>query len=53
MRWTPAKVGFLVGFGAAIGQAFFKIIPPPAYGVCIACHVRLILDAKTAALSGE
>ncbi len=44
MRWTAAKVGFLVGLGAAIGQAFFKIIPPPAYGVCIACHVRDLVN---------
>jgi len=40
MKWTAAKVGFLIGFGAAIGQALFKIFPPPAYGICIACHAR-------------
>ncbi|MDL1970884.1 MAG: YeeE/YedE family protein [Candidatus Desulfofervidaceae bacterium] len=44
MRITPAKVGFIVGFGAALGQALFKIIPPPAYGMCIACHVRDLVN---------
>ena len=44
MRLTAATVGFIIGFGAALGQAFFKIIPPPAYGVCIACHVRDLVN---------
>ncbi len=40
MRITPAIVGLIAGFLAALLQAFFHVIPPPAYGVCIACHMR-------------
>ncbi|HDD35620.1 MAG TPA: cytochrome C [Candidatus Desulfofervidus auxilii] len=44
MQWTAARVGFLIGFLAVVGQALFKIIPPPAYGVCIACHMRDLIN---------
>ncbi len=44
MKWTPFNVGILIGLGAALGQALFKIIPPPAYGVCIACHMRDLIN---------
>ena len=44
MRWTAAKVGFIAGVGAVLGQAIFKVIPPPAYGICIACHVRDLVN---------
>jgi len=42
--WTPARVGLLVGFLAAVLQAFFQVIPPPAYGICIACHMRDLVN---------
>jgi hypothetical protein len=41
---SPFWVGLIVGFGAALLQAFFKVLPPPAYGVCIACHVRDVVN---------
>lgn len=44
IKWTPAKVGFITGVGAVLGQAVFKVIPPPAYGICIACHVRDLVN---------
>ena len=44
MRITAAKAGAAVGFLAALVQAFFHVIPPPAYGVCIACHMRDLVN---------
>jgi hypothetical protein len=44
MRMTAAIVGAIVGFLAAAVQAFFHVIPPPAYGICIACHVRDLMN---------
>jgi len=44
MRITAAIVGAIVGFLAAAAQAFFHVIPPPAYGVCIACHMRDLVN---------
>lgn len=40
MRITALAAGAILGFFAAVAQAFFKVIPPPAYGICIACHMR-------------
>ena len=44
MRVTPAQAGLVVGFLAASLQAFFGVLPPPAYGVCIACHMRDLVN---------
>lgn len=44
MRMTAAMVGAISGFLAAAVQAFFHVIPPPAYGICIACHVRDLMN---------
>lgn len=44
MRWTAARVGLIAGFLAAAAQAFFRVIPPPAYGICIACHMRDLVN---------
>lgn len=44
MRITPATAGFIVGFLAAALQAFFHVIPPPAYGICIACHMKDLVN---------
>lgn len=41
---APFWVGILVGAGAAVVQAFFHVLPPPAYGVCIACHMRDLVN---------
>ena len=40
MKVTALVAGGIVGFLAAGAQAFFHITPPPAYGICIACHMR-------------
>jgi hypothetical protein len=30
----------VLGFGSALVQAYFKVIPPLAYGVCMVCHPK-------------
>ncbi|MBW9221394.1 cytochrome C [Methanothermococcus sp. SCGC AD-155-M21] len=40
MRVSPLQAGLFAGLSAAILQAIFKVAPPPAYGLCIACHTR-------------
>lgn len=47
MRITAAITGAIVGFLAAAAQAFFHVIPPPAYGICIACHMRDLVNWVT------
>lgn len=32
--------GLVLGLGAALVQAYFKVIPPTAYGVCMAGHPK-------------
>ncbi|OEU51544.1 MAG: hypothetical protein BA872_00165 [Desulfobacterales bacterium C00003060] len=44
MRMTAAIAGGIFGLLGAAGQAFFHIIPPPAYGICIACHMRDLVN---------
>ena len=48
MKVTAVVAGAIVGFLAALAQAFFHIIPPPAYGICIACHMRDLVNWITA-----
>jgi hypothetical protein len=37
---APWQAGAALGFGAAFVQAYFKVIPPVAYGVCMVCHPK-------------
>ncbi len=37
---SPLTAGIVLGFGAALVQAYFKVIPPQAYGVCMVCHPK-------------
>ncbi len=37
---TPFRAGVILGLGAALVQAYFKVIPPLAYGVCMVCHPK-------------
>ncbi len=48
-RLPPIKVsafqaGLVMGLGAALIQAYFQIIPPPAYGICMVCHPTDLLN---------
>ena len=40
MKVTPFQAGLALGAGAALVQAYFKVIPPVAYGLCMVCHPR-------------
>jgi hypothetical protein len=41
---SALTAGLVMGFGAALIQAYFKIIPPPAYGICMVCHPKDLLN---------
>jgi hypothetical protein len=40
MKVSPFLAGLVLGVGAALVQAYFKVVPPIAYGVCLVCHPR-------------
>jgi hypothetical protein len=37
---SPLAAGVVLGLGAALVQAYFRVFPPVAYGVCMVCHPR-------------
>ena len=41
---SPFKGGIILGFGAALLQAYFKVVPPVAYGVCMVCHPKELVN---------
>ncbi len=41
---SPFAAGIVLGFGAALVQAYFKVIPPAAYGVCMVCHPKDLVN---------
>lgn len=41
---SPFKAGVVLGLGAALVQAYFKVIPPAAYGVCMVCHPKDLVN---------
>ena len=40
VKVSPFQAGLVLGVGSALVQAYFKVIPPLAYGVCMVCHPR-------------
>ncbi len=36
--------GVVLGLGAATVQAYFNLIPPMAYGVCMVCHPKELIN---------
>jgi hypothetical protein len=36
--------GFVLGVGAAAIQAYFNLLPPMAYGVCMVCHPKELVN---------
>jgi len=44
MRITVTVAGIVAGALAAISQVVFHVYPPPAYGICIACHARDLVN---------
>lgn len=44
LKITPLIVGLVIGFSAALAQAFLQVYPPAAYGICSACHARDLIN---------
>ncbi|HEX9075085.1 MAG TPA: YeeE/YedE thiosulfate transporter family protein [Anaerolineae bacterium] len=40
IKMSAMQAGLIMGGGAAFIQAYLKIIPPPAYGICFVCHPK-------------
>ena len=40
LRVSPLAAGATLGVGAALVQAFFRVVPPVANGFCFVCHPR-------------
>lgn len=47
MRVTALQMGIVGGLLAVVAGAFFDVRPPEAYGVCIACHARDLVNWTT------
>lgn len=39
-RVSPVVAGAGIALLAVLAGSFFSVAPPPAYGICVACHAR-------------
>jgi hypothetical protein len=44
IKVSAFTAGLVMGGGAAFIQAYLFIIPPPAYGICMVCHPKDLLN---------
>src|SRR5215471_16708514 len=44
IRVTALQLGIVAGFLAVLASTFFDVRPPEAYGICMACHARDLLN---------
>ena len=44
VRVTAVQMGVVAGVLAVAAEMFFEVRPPDAYGVCMACHGRDLVD---------
>ena len=44
LRVTAVPMGIVAGILAVAAGAFFEVRPPEAYGVCMACHARDLVN---------
>jgi hypothetical protein len=44
MRVTGAQAGVVIAIAAVAAGAFFTVRPPDAYGICMACHGRDLVN---------
>ncbi len=56
-RWrtlgtTAATLGVVLGVGAVALEVFFTVRPPDAYGICVACHGRDLINSMVNAIGG-
>lgn len=52
VRVTGQQMGIVAGLLAVAAGAFFEVRPPEAYGVCMACHGRDLVDWTVNAFFG-
>lgn len=52
LKTTAITLGIALGLGAVALEVFFAVKPPKAYGVCIACHGRDLVNSIVNALAG-
>ena len=52
MRVTAVHMGIVAGVLAVTAGAFFEVRPPEAYGVCMACHGRDLVNWTINMLAG-
>ena len=53
LRISPWMAGAIIGFLAAALQSIASMTKPPAYGFCMACHARDLINEIINRLSGE
>lgn len=44
VKVSAFTAGMVMGLGAAFIQAYLKIVPPPAYGICMVCHPKDLVN---------
>jgi len=44
MKISPLQTGLVGGFSAILLEVLFKVSPPQAYGLCVACHTRDLVN---------
>src|SRR5947207_13821914 len=52
VRITAAQMGGVAGFLAVVAGAVFDVRPPEAYGLCMACHARDLVNWTINDLAG-
>jgi len=52
VRVTATTTGIVAGLLAVIAGSFFDVRPPDAYGLCMACHARDLVDWTVNAAAG-
>lgn len=54
LRTCPSAItyGLVAGLLAVAVQTFFSVKPPPAYGICMACHTRDMVNWVLSRLAG-
>jgi Sulphur transport len=52
IRVTAVQMGIVAGIAAVAAGAFFEVRPPEAYGICMACHGRDLVDWTINRLAG-
>jgi hypothetical protein len=52
IRVTALQMGIVMAFAAVLAGSLFEVRPPDAYGICMACHARDLLDWSINRMAG-